>query len=190
MLCLDTPMRHLFGSIPALFLLAGLSATTAMADDKHGCRAGLDDESIAGCRRMVAAGTAGPRDLAAALRERGRDYTARGELDRATAELDEAIRADPTYAAAYISRGIAHRRKGNVDDAIFDFSQAARRDPAATAAFHNRALAYQAKGELDRAIADFDQVIVLNPDDAGAYNNRGRVHESRRDLDRALADYD
>ncbi len=66
----------------------------------------------------------------------------KGAVDRAIADLDEAIRLDPLYARAYVERGLAFQDKGDLERAIADHSEAIRREPASASDSNNRANAY------------------------------------------------
>jgi len=50
----------------------------------------------------------------------------KGDLDRAVADFDQAIRLDPKNTNAYITRGIAWATEGDLDRAIADNSQVIR----------------------------------------------------------------
>jgi tetratricopeptide (TPR) repeat protein len=56
----------------------------------------------------------------------------RGEHDRAVADLNQALRLDPTNATAYAWRGIAYRLKGEYDQAITDLERALQLDASIT----------------------------------------------------------
>ena len=94
---------------------------------------------------------------------RGITWYRRGDLDRAIADYDQAIRLDPKYEYAYANRGAAWATKGGLDRAMADFDPAVRLDPKDAEAYYNRGLAWKAKDDLDRAIADFDQAVRLGP---------------------------
>lgn len=72
-----------------------------------------------------AAIAAQPKSAAAfygrAYGERARAYRGKGELDKALADFDEAVRLDPKPASLYIDRGTIHQSKGNLDQAIADY---------------------------------------------------------------------
>ena len=57
---------------------------------------------------------------------------------RALADLDEAIRLDPTYACSYNNRGRTYAFKGDYDRAIADYSEAIKIDLNMFIAYNNR----------------------------------------------------
>src|SRR5579883_713011 len=63
---------------------------------------------------------------AVAYRVRGMARRDKGDLDRAVADFDQAIRLDPKNTNAYITRGIAWATEGDLDRAIADNSQVIR----------------------------------------------------------------
>jgi len=95
--------------------------------------------------------------LAAAYNNRGWVYKKRafvyavaGELDRAIADFDEAIRLDPKDADTYRNRGLAYNSKGSYDLAIVDFNEAIRLDPKNAVFYTNRGNVYNRKGDYDQ----------------------------------------
>jgi len=125
---------------------------------------------------------------AQAYYRRGIAYDEMGDIDRAIAELDQAIRIDPNFAQAYYSRGIAHSRRDR-DRAIADYTSAIRLNPNFADAYNNRSLLYLIRGDNDLAIADCNELIRINPNHVDAYNNRGLAYMRSGDNDRAIADF-
>lgn len=166
-------------------------AVAAAADDFRTCHAASGDVAMSACTRAIASGRYRGTDLAPLHNMRGTNWRAKGELDRAFADLDEAIRLDPNYSIAYYNRGLVWRDKGDLDRAIADYTEAIRLNPKYAIAYNNRGTVWRDKGDRDRAIADFDEAIRLAPDpkDARAYNNRALAWRNNGDLDRAIADY-
>ena len=130
-----------------------------------------DDQTIAGCTKLIQSGRENQRDLASAYFNRGLAYKAKSDL-----------------AMAYTIRGVAYGLKGDFDRAIADYTQAIQLDPKNAVSYNNRGAAYGIKGDLDGAIADYARAIQLDPKDATAYNNRCIVYTGKGDLDRAIAD--
>jgi tetratricopeptide (TPR) repeat protein len=72
------------------------------------------------------------------LLARGDDFNIKGDLDRAIADYDAALKVEPAYAEALNSRGIAWRAKGDRRRALLDFDAALKLKPDFDAARANR----------------------------------------------------
>src|SRR6516162_1906708 len=160
----------------ALFLLAGMvlviwAAAAAYRDfrdfwaDQELCAGtGPDvDAQIAACTRQIGSERWHGHDLAVEHYNRGIARKAKGDLDRAIADYNQAIRLDPQDADPHYGRGVAWSEKGDLDRTIADYDEAIRLDPKHERAYYNRGVAWSAKGDLDRAIADYDETIRLDP---------------------------
>jgi len=101
--------------------------------------------------------------LALALRDKG-------DRDGTIAEVREAVRLDPKYAAARVNLGLT-LRKQDLDGAIAEIREAIRHDPKFAVAHDNLGLLLKAKGDVDGALAEFHEALRLDPNSAGAHNN-------------------
>ena len=70
------------------------------------------DQQINGCTTAIQSGRRSGQDLAWAFTTRGNAYRTGGDLDRAIADYDEAIRLDPKYTVAFNNRGADYQVKG------------------------------------------------------------------------------
>ena len=71
----------------------------------------------------------------------------RGRFDRASRDLDDAIRLDPTNSAYFAARGFAyHMDHRQEEKALADYGEALRLDPANHHALNNRE--YSAQSEV------------------------------------------
>jgi Flp pilus assembly protein TadD len=129
--------------------------------------AGVNDvpqsEQIAGCTKAIESGKYAGKDLAKVLLFRAKAYGQSGDLDRCLADVEEAIRLDPTNALAVGGRGDVYFVKKDYEHALADYTSAAALDPSNALVFVGRGMAYIATGDLDRAMADFEQAIRLQP---------------------------
>ncbi len=91
-----------------------------------------------------------------------------GELDKAIAEYDQALKLYPRDAEMYYNRGLAYRKKENLNQAVLDYTQAIKLDPKYLAAYSNRGYAYYKAGDLERSFADFEKIVELDPGNADA----------------------
>jgi len=77
-------------------------------------------------------------DTAASYLERGNEWMAKGELDRAIADYDLAIAFDARIAVAYYNRGLARQREGDLEGTLSDFDRAIQFNPRHVDAYLNR----------------------------------------------------
>src|SRR6516165_12165496 len=101
----------------ALFAVAAPAAAASRAD-WDACKGDDPDRSIAACTRIIQGRGETAKDSAIARGYRGLAYQRKGDLDRAIADYDEAIRLDPKHAEAYYGRVLTYRNKGDLERAI------------------------------------------------------------------------
>src|SRR5262249_32721304 len=159
------------------------------------CYEALGDVRIAACTRLIESSQLSNDNLAGAFNNRGSEYRAKRDYDRAIADFSEAIRLVPNYAKAFNNRGNAYYDRG--DDyrgdtrrAIADYNDAIRSNPNYGLAFYNRANAYYRRSERDRAIADLSEAIRLDPTNPDAFHDRGIVYGTQGNTKRAAADHE
>jgi tetratricopeptide (TPR) repeat protein len=95
-------------SIAAFFVIAG-SAIAASQREFDDCAGSDPDRSIAVYTGILQGRGEPAKNDAIACNNRGLTYRDKGELDRAIADFNEAIRLDPKFALAYNNRGLAYR---------------------------------------------------------------------------------
>ena len=91
---------------------------------------------------------------------RGASKQALGDLDGALADINEAIRLNPTLPSPLINRAVIWRAKGDIDRAVADTTEAIQLAKAKApvnvmtppgsvliSAYSQRGLAYEAKGD-------------------------------------------
>jgi tetratricopeptide (TPR) repeat protein len=101
-------------------------ASPALASDWEACAKGSGDDAVAACTRAIDSGGYDGRARALLHTNRGVEWKAKGELDRAIEDFDAAIEHDSNQAAAFNNRGIAHAAKRDYDRAIADYDEAIR----------------------------------------------------------------
>ena len=87
-------------------------------------------------------------DYILALNDRGIAYAAKGNVERAIQDFDQAILLDPRDGFAYNNRGLAYRNRGEVDRAIKDYDQAILLNSNYVLAYYNRGNAYLRQARL------------------------------------------
>ena len=153
-----------------LFFVVAIAAAAALAvsgpaaaDDKDVCKESSGDVAIEACSRAITAGKHKGRALAMIYTNRGVEYGAKGENERAIADHDQAIKHDAKNSLAYNNRGNAYGAKGDNDRAITDYDQAIKLNPKYAAAFYNRGIAKRKKGDFEGAEADIAQARLFQP---------------------------
>ena len=77
-----------------------------------------------------------------------------GELERALADCNEALRLEPNVALTFQSRGFTYLRMGQWDLAFDDYSSALRLEPNLASSLYGRGLAALKNGDATRGNAD------------------------------------
>jgi Cu2+-exporting ATPase len=173
-----------------IFCLSFSAAAYAKSDPWVGCRGADSDARIVGCTEIIArGGKESKRNRVAAYINRAGAYQAKGDFDRAIADLDKALQLDPKLATALADRASIYRAEGDLDRAMADYDKAVAAQPKSAAVYLGRGEAYHAKNDLDRAIADYDEAIELDPKLASAHNDRGLAFQAKGHLDKALVDF-
>jgi tetratricopeptide (TPR) repeat protein len=145
-------------------------------------------EQIAGYSKAIESGKYAGKDLAKARIFRGKAYARTGDIDRCLADIEEAIRLDPTNAFAVGARGDVYLVRKDYERALADYSKAASLDPNNALVFVGRGMVYIATRDLDRAMADFEQAIRLQPASADGLYWRGIARRLKGDAAAGEAD--
>jgi tetratricopeptide (TPR) repeat protein len=86
-------------------------------------------------------------------------YKILGELERAIAESELALRVNPRFAAAYCERGVIHQEEGRPEQAMADFDIAIRLEPRNALFLRCRGYGSFYAGHFARAAADLDRSL-------------------------------
>jgi lipoprotein NlpI len=97
------------------------------------------------------------------LRARGGAYHAKGDLDRAIADYDEAIRLNPKDKDAFGLRANAYKAKGDFGHSLADYDQLVQLDAKDARAYFHRARVYWQMASFAKSLADLDQATQLDP---------------------------
>ena len=132
--------------------------------------AGHHDQAVADLTKALdLIGPGGTPTLRASLlANRGLAFINLKAGDKAIADFDTAIAANPKEAFAYVNRGFVHYQQKSYDAAIRDATIAISLEPRGTFAFMVRGYASVAKKQYDSAATDFRRVLGISPDDQNA----------------------
>jgi tetratricopeptide (TPR) repeat protein len=118
-------------------LLAGVLSVAALAppggpanaDDRETCKTASGDPAISACSRAIASKKYRGNVLSILYTNRGAEFGAKGELDRAMKDHDQAIKIDPKNALAFNNRGVAKLKKGDKEGGEADIAKAKQLQP-------------------------------------------------------------
>ena len=145
------------------------------------------DRLIAACTAYIEAPPKHSEDLYDALNTRAGAWEAKGDIDKAIMDLDEAIRILPKNLIAYINRGTYRAAKGDLDGAIADYDSSIKVNPYVSVTMVLRGNLWRRKGDYVRALADYDRAIHLEDRLGIAWNAACLTRAiANRELDRAL----
>ena len=116
-------------------------------------------------------------------------HWARGNIEKALHDFDEAIQLGYDSANAFASRALFLTATNEYEKAIADFSKAIEKGDNSESIYVNRAAAYLQMNKVDEAIADYSAAILLNNKNAGVLQQRATAFKVKGDLDKAIVDF-
>ena len=137
-------------------------------------------------------------DFGMAYFYRAKARQAKGDLEGALDDYEQALVADPTImkvagdiAGLYLARGKSRLEQLELDQAISDFDRAILLRPDQGENYFQRGLARLIDSDFTSAVSDFNKCIELDSKHAKAYLTRGialmhqhNITEARRDFDK------
>lgn len=94
---------------------------------------------------------------------RGNVWRKKGELNKATDDLLEAVKLDSKDYIAFYNLGSISAINLNYEKALLYYTEAIKINPKLSNAYFDRGLIWQLKGNYDKAITDFNEVIKIDP---------------------------
>jgi tetratricopeptide (TPR) repeat protein len=108
---------------------------------------------------------------------------ARGNIEAALNDFDEAIKLGYDTANAYSSRALFFTATHQYDKAVADFDKAIDKGEKTESIYLNRAAALMQMNKVD------DKAIKLNEKNAGIYQQRATAYKVKRDFGKSVADF-
>ncbi|HUG73200.1 MAG TPA: tetratricopeptide repeat protein [Steroidobacteraceae bacterium] len=137
---------------------------------------------------LFAAGCTGTEDRKARYLERGQDFLAQGNLDKARVEFSNALQIDPTDAQARYLAGRVAEKQIKPRDAVANYQAAIDADPEFIAARGALGRLYLLGGLPEKAREIVAPALLVAPEDAQLRTVRGGLRALDGDLAGALED--
>lgn len=131
-----------------------------------------------------------PEGMRAILKKRAALYEQLKMLDRAEADLSQAINTGTFDPKTLADRGYFYIRQNRISDALDDFIKGSRVAPGDPSFPYGSARALVARGDFRSALKFYGEAIRAAPDDGKAYLGRAEAEVRLKMLDEAMADYD
>lgn len=106
----------------------------------------------------------------------GLAYDKLGMPEKATQELNEALRLDPGYVEVHNNLAITFHKMGMISEAENELKAAIRQNPLYLEARCNLGKIYAASGRFEEALCELQEALAINPDSARAHNNIGEIY--------------
>jgi tetratricopeptide (TPR) repeat protein len=117
-------------------------------------------------------------------------YLAKGETEKAIADLQQLVEKDSDNPAIFAALSEALTNLKQYDEALKYADEVVKQAPRSTLGYSLRARIHVMKDNLDGAIADLDEALKIKPDDLTALLMRGRLHAAKGNEGPAKADVD
>jgi Tfp pilus assembly protein PilF len=124
------------------------------------------------------------------------EFTARGQLDRAIAHYDEAVRIDPDSIVARVNLAGCLGQQGRLEEAAAGYEEAWRRSPADPDILTNLGIVMTRQKRYEEAVMRFAEALRIAPDYPAAHRaiaialgRLGRDEEAVAHLRRAIPAY-
>lgn len=124
-----------------------------------------------------------------ALIGRSKAFVQKGNLDKAYADADAAVKAKPGAAAAFGQRALVAKLQQKPDQARQDFTQALKLDPSFVWAYAQRADLSMKQNENEKALVDINKALQANPKFVEGLRLRGWVLSRMGQCAKAAEDF-
>jgi tetratricopeptide (TPR) repeat protein len=119
--------------------------------------------------------------------QKGRDFYAAGNTEKALVELKNVLQIDPKTAEPYLIIGKLEEQRGNLQKAFGNYLRASELDPENTEVLTRLGKLYLFGGDMKNAIARIDEVLAKRPDDPAALTVKVALLARNGDVAGAIA---
>jgi tetratricopeptide (TPR) repeat protein len=118
---------------------------------------------------------------------RGSAFAAVGEMEKALADYESAIRLFPNRPLSYNERANLYSNLGELQKALNDYNNAIALDDSFAIGYYSRGLCYRRLEEYEKALEDFNRAIESGHYES--YTNRGSTYLNLGRNEEALSDF-
>ena len=111
------------------------------------------------------------------------------DLDRAFADVDEALRLQPKYVPALLERAYLWQCRNRLDLALADANQAIQLDAQNSYAYVERGVFHFATKEYGKSLRDFEHALRLGSRASVLHLCKGMIHLERGEGEPAIAEF-
>jgi tetratricopeptide (TPR) repeat protein len=111
------------------------------------------------------------------------------DLERAFADVNEALRLDPKYVAALVERAYLWQCRDRLDLALGDVNQAIQLDSLYSYAYVERGVFHFGTRDYGKALRDFEHAVRLGSRSAAIHLCKGMIHVERGEGEPAIAEF-
>ena len=169
--------RRLWIAGMALVLLPGLAVFAARRGNRSGAEVAQETKT---------GGKKAPAGEALRLNSLGVAYMNQQKSAEAQKYFEQALAADPEFAAARMNLGISLLAQQKIEPARAALEAAAEKLPENPYAWYNLGLAYKDAGDNAKAIAAFQHVQKIAPDEPDAFYFEGFLYSQMQQYDQAI----
>lgn len=137
------------------------------------------------CAAPAFADDKGDKEKVEEYLEKGNDYAASGDMDKAMSEFKKALEVDPGNPLAHNNMGIIYKNKGLYTTAIEEFKLALEGMPNYYKTYNNLGNIYFEREYYDEAEKYYQKCIKVKPDFAECYWNLALCCEASGQYDKA-----
>lgn len=137
----------------------------------------------------IESGDLSTSQIAEVYNNRGMIFVREGRLEKAIADLNAALHADPNHPRYWGNRCLIYSVAGDYHRALPDCDEAIRIKSDFGAAYYYRGNARLELGQAERAINDYDMSVRLMPKHAVVYLQRGNAYLALKRYKEATEDY-
>ncbi|MDF2628298.1 MAG: peptidase caspase catalytic subunit p20 [Symbiobacteriaceae bacterium] len=154
-----------------------------------GCSKGAETNGQPITGEQMSDGIAKAPSKAEQLVDRGMAALEQGDVAKALADVDEALRLEPESARALGARARVYLKQGEAEKALRDADRALALDGKSAEAWLTGGEALQARNGWSPSVPYLSNALVLDPENATAYGARGKAYLEIGEWEKSIADY-